>query len=601
MIRPWQVWLAFALGAAVVLGATGWASWTALRLDRAKAEALRKSAIEENVRLALWRMDSSLAGLIGQENSRPYFLYTSFYPAERAYTRMYNKLEPNEVLVPSPLLTFESPEVKLHFQIAPLNLPGNGGEFSSPQVPTGNMRDLAEMGYRESERIEKSAALLADMKARIKPAVLMAELFRLSPKLAVPSRSSTIPPNPAQKAGERYRPTSQAALSLNEQQSRQQTFQQELAVENTAAQGSPQPAGVGVGLMMPLWLDGELILARTVRTSTQNCIQSCWLDWPRIQENLLAGIRDLAPEARLEPVTGKPSAADTRVLAALPVRLLPGALPAEESHRITPVQLSLLVGWGALLLAALGVGLVLRQALLLSERRAVFVSAVTHELRTPLTTFRLYTELLSEGDRISPEKRATYLTTLRREADRLGHLVENVLAYARLERKGLSERAENIALGTLLERSRARLADRAAQAGMSFVTDLPEDAAGAAVRADPSAVEQILFNLVDNACKYAAAATDKTIRLDGALDGARVTISVRDFGPGLRDTRRLFQPFSKPAQEAACTAPGVGLGLALSRRLARGMGGDLACDVQVSGGARFVLTLPRAYRAPLLS
>ena len=82
----------------------------------------------------------------------------------------------------------------------------------------------------------------------------------------------------------------------------------------------------------------------------------------------------------------------------------------------------------------MAIGLVLGGALSLSERRGTFVSAVTHELRTPLTTFRLYTEMLDEGMVASGESQRNYMKTLRSEADRLGHLVENVLSFARLER-----------------------------------------------------------------------------------------------------------------------------------------------------------------------
>jgi signal transduction histidine kinase len=608
MIRPWQVWLAFALGAAVVLGAIGWASWTAVHLDRAKADALRKGALEENVRLALWRMDSSLSSLVAQENGRPYFLYTPFYPAERAYTRMFAELQSSEVLIPSPLLTFESPDVRLHFQISP------DGGFCSPQVPTANMRDLAEVKFSKSERIEAAAALLSQLRKRVKFADLAARL----PQGALRSSlaAARLPPSPrpqvqsdeqeepaAQQLATRYQSSSQTRISQNEQRVRQDAQ----VMLNTQAVDNPnwfQTETINEGFLQPLWLDGELILARRVHADGKTWFQGCWLDWPRIQTNLLATVRDLLPDARLEPVAAPLAADDTHLLTALPVRLLPGALTPGRTNGVTPVQLSLIVAWLALLAAAVVVALVLWQALALSERRGAFVSAVTHELRTPLTTFRLYTELLAEGDRVPAEKRRAYVETLRREADRLGHLVENVLSYARLERKRTGGRLQDIALAALLDRTRARLADRAAQAGMTLEVDTSPspggrgqgEGDGALIRVDPEAAEQILFNLVDNACKYAAAAQDKTIRIAASIDGdgPRAQISVRDFGPGLRDSRRLFQPFSRAAQEAAGNAPGVGLGLALSRRLARAMGGDLTWDHSVADGARFVLTLPRA-------
>ena len=101
MRRPWHIWLAFGLCFAVVLAAMGLLTVIALRLNRTEAEARHRAALEENVRLALWRMDSALAPLIAQEGGRPYFAYTSFYPAERAYTRMFSTID-FAVAVPTP-------------------------------------------------------------------------------------------------------------------------------------------------------------------------------------------------------------------------------------------------------------------------------------------------------------------------------------------------------------------------------------------------------------------------------------------------------------------------------------------------------------------
>jgi signal transduction histidine kinase len=114
------------------------------------------------------------------------------------------------------------------------------------------------------------------------------------------------------------------------------------------------------------------------------------------------------------------------------------------------------------------------------------------------------------------------------------------------------------------------------------------------VTTDVSAVEQILFNLVDNACKYAAHSERKEIRIGAECHGKWASIQVRDGGPGFTDAeaRKLFQPFSKSARQAAHSAPGVGLGLALSRRLARDLGGDLKLNRNIKDGACFELTLP---------
>ena len=319
--------------------------------------------------------------------------------------------------------------------------------------------------------------------------------------------------------------------------------------------------------MRPVWVSDTLLLARKVTVEKKCYIQGCWLDWPAVRTALLGDVKDLLGDARLEPVTAAGPQAAERLLAALPVRLVPGA-----------------------------VALVLSGAVSLSERRGAFVSAVTHELRTPLTTFQMYTEML-ENDMVPEEsRRKDYLSTLRTEAERLGHLVENVLAYARLERGSARGRIESVTVKDLVDRSRDVLSARATQAEMVLVVEMAEPHASSPVRADAAAVEQILFNLVDNACKYAATAEDKRIHLRVARSPAVAQLSVCDHGPGIarQEARRLFRPFRKSARDAANSAPGVGLGLALSRRLARHMRGDLTLDTTTPEGACFVLTLPLA-------
>jgi signal transduction histidine kinase len=130
---------------------------------------------------------------------------------------------------------------------------------------------------------------------------------------------------------------------------------------------------------------------------------------------------------------------------------------------------------------------------------------------------------------------------------------------------------------------------------MRVQVDLEHAEAAAAVNTDPAAVEQILFNLVDNACKYAACSESKLIRIAPERVSGRsgwIGLRISDDGPGIskQARKRLFQPFSKSATEAAHSAPGVGLGLALSRRMARDMGGDLRLD-DTQPGASFVLQL----------
>jgi signal transduction histidine kinase len=227
----------------------------------------------------------------------------------------------------------------------------------------------------------------------------------------------------------------------------------------------------------------------------------------------------------------------------------------------------------------------------LSERRASFVSAVTHELRTPLTTFRLYSDMLASGA-VKEEKRGDYLRVLSREADRLSHLVENVLAFSRIERGNAGSNVCAAASGGLLERLRERLEARLATAGLTLEMDC---ACTLRVRVDTAAVEHILFNLIDNAAKYAANSDPPVVEIRIRAAGRAVEITVSDHGPGipLAERARIFRAFHKSAREAAESQPGVGLGLALSRRLAKVQGGELECAGSTNG-ACFILRLPAA-------
>lgn len=598
MTRHLRIWLLFLLFLATLFGVMGWLTVRLLDSDT-EAAALRRSAThEEDVRLALWRMDSLLVPIIGRESARPHYVYQAFYPAETAYTHLLARLEAGDVLIPSPLLGPPPEEVLLYFQIDPR------GAFSSPQVPMGNLRDLAEARYVEDAVRDRFAARLTAVQGILEREALVALLPQGEPEDVRTAAAPALP------RGSR----SLSLLSTIEKQARTNNFMLANDAFNLDAEANPLqekqqlaalrelapdvPSFLRRGAMRPVWVDGSLFLARRVSFDGAVHVQGAWLDWPRIRETLLAGIRDLLPNAEVEPA-GEGAQRNTDTLATIPARLLPGASPDLAPDAASgPIRLSLVLAWLGALLAGLAAGFLVRGVLALSERRGAFVSAVTHELRTPLTTFRMYTEMLEEGMVPDEGDRRRYLGVLRSEAERLGHLVENVLSYARLERGRSAASLEPIEVGTLLNHHLRSLEVRVAQAGM--VLDVTRDPAACAamVRADGDAVERILYNLVDNACKYAAGATDRRIHLDCLPAPGGMAIRVRDHGPGIAPDvlQRLFQPFSKSASDAAGTVPGIGLGLSLARRLARGMGGDLR-RVDVDHGACFELYLLAARTA----
>jgi signal transduction histidine kinase len=644
----------FSAALLVVLGAVGWLSFKALQSDASEAAARKQAAQEEKASLALWRMDSFMTPIVAQESARPYFEYNAFYSVEQASGRQGKGKAEADVNVPSPLLIESTPYVTLHFQINPQ------GQFNSPEVPQGKLAAAAVPDYLAEDQWRGNSARLMTCAGIINTRKLLENL----PEPGLATTMASIPVQVAAQNGSYPSAVANAFANapngpppFNQAPLNQAQVQQDANPDNNgvvqpqADNGQPQPAqipmqqlaqdkpnqrgqlelqartkqfvqsskpvyganndlsnsvsrptdDVHVSMMKPLWIDGQLVLARRVKIGGADWVQGCLLDWAGatgIKQQLLGVVRedDLLPSADLQQLPDGITGAEFRRMASLPVILIPGLIPADPADGgLSPIKLSLLVAWAAMAVAGVAAAILLRGVVALSERRAAFVSAVTHELRTPLTTFRMYAEMLGEGMVREETDRRHYLDTLRVEADRLTHLVANVLAYARLERGRPGGRIETMTVKRLLEVASERLAGRAAQAQLRLSVELPDEVLNREVRADPAAVEQILFNLVDNACKYAASATDRTLHLSAGADDGRVSIRLRDHGDGIDapDQRRLFQPFHKSARDAANSAPGVGLGLALSQRLARDMGGDLRYEGN-AGGACFVLTLPSA-------
>ena len=250
---------------------------------------------------------------------------------------------------------------------------------------------------------------------------------------------------------------------------------------------------------------------------------------------------------------------------------------------------------GLLVLAILGAGaLLLRQARLSEAEAALktsFVANVSHELKTPLTTIRHYAELIAQGRVREPSKQADYLATIGRETERLARLVGNVLDFSRLEQGKKKYERTAFDLAAELRRLADTHGPRLASVGLALRTEVPETRM---VSSDRDAVEQIVLNLFDNVCKYAADGGEATLRLEDASSGGGVRVVVADRGPGVPANQRecIFEKFHRVDESLTAEKGGAGLGLSIARQLARGLGGDLVCAARVGGGAEFVLTLP---------
>lgn len=588
MIRSWRIWVAVSACLLLALAGVVWLSAFALRLDRADRQVRESAAREENARLALWRLDSDLLPLVARESAVPPEAYGPVSPVRGLLDAQRRPVPEGSVFLASPLLAPLPEHVLLHFQVAP------DGTVSSPQVVEPGLREAVGAALPESEAAQLERRL-EELKTRLGGADLRRALAERTLQAQRPE------PEEDPQAGRKLTGLFQVSKSANEWNARSRSARQATSLSQNvnlynALQAAEPPPEEDAYAMQAFWVGDSLLLGRRVWVEGREYIQGCWLDWPGLRVWLLGQVADLLPHAGLEPVlAGGGAQGEERMLAALPVRLAPGQAPeggyAAESISSLPVVLT--VAWSGVLLAGVAVVALLVGVVALSERRGAFVSAVTHELRTPLTTFRMYTEMLASGMVPDEGRRQEYFDILHREAERLSHLVENVLAYARIERGRAPARLERVDVRGMVERMEERLRQRAEQAGMALCVAVPRDAS---VLTDPAAVEQVLFNLVDNASKYAALAEDKRIHVELEWKKGRVGLSVTDHGPGVdaATARRLFEPFSKSVQTAAQTAPGVGLGLALCRRLARSMRADLRYERAPTGGARFVLWLPTA-------
>jgi two-component system sensor histidine kinase VicK len=219
-----------------------------------------------------------------------------------------------------------------------------------------------------------------------------------------------------------------------------------------------------------------------------------------------------------------------------------------------------------------------------AERRSNFVAAVSHELKTPLTAIRMYAEMLRDGMTESEAKRQTYYATITDESERLSRLIDNVLEFSRLERGDRTFSMTVGALGDAVTEAAQKLQPHVERAG--FVLDVEVEAGLPPVRFDPDALTQMVFNLIDNAMKYAAQCDERRVVLRCSMqsDGCPA-VSVRDFGPGIRapHLKRIFEPFYRVEAELTRTTKGSGIGLALVKDLGEAMGARVR-GVNAEGG-----------------
>lgn len=224
-----------------------------------------------------------------------------------------------------------------------------------------------------------------------------------------------------------------------------------------------------------------------------------------------------------------------------------------------------------------------------------FLSMVSHDLRSPLTTIHGNAALLAEGayGALNAEQSMAVRTIL--GATRLQMtLVTDILEFARLESGSVPLRLVPVPVADVVARAESLVALQMRDAGLRFTIGQHDPAT--AVLADPDRLQQVVLNLLTNAIKFTL--PGGAVALESERAGTRVQIRVRDSGSGIAAAQieQIFTPFvqleTDPARPAA--TGGVGLGLAISRELARAMDGDVTVESTPGAGSVFTIDLPAA-------
>jgi len=217
-----------------------------------------------------------------------------------------------------------------------------------------------------------------------------------------------------------------------------------------------------------------------------------------------------------------------------------------------------------------------------------FINTVSHELRTPTTTVRGGAlTLLKRGDQLEPDVRKQLLRDMADEAERLYHLVEDLLGLSRVQ-AGMQLQSEPMIVRRFVNKVIVEMGGRVGNHALTV--EVPNDLP--LIEADPTCLEQVMRNLLENAVKFSP--KGRRIEITAVRRDKDVLFSVLDRGSGIpsTDMDRVFEPFYRTEEAVRTGAQGAGLGLTVSRRLIEIQGGKIWAEARHGGGTAFHFSLP---------
>ena len=238
-----------------------------------------------------------------------------------------------------------------------------------------------------------------------------------------------------------------------------------------------------------------------------------------------------------------------------------------------------------------------KTAFLASQAKSEFLANMSHELRTPMNAIIGYSEMLIEdSDDLAPEDFVVDLEKILSSGKHLLGLINGVLDLSKIEAGKMTLYVENVSLRDLFEEVSATAAPLAQKNNNEFICETPSYADDL-VRSDTTKIRQALINLIGNACKFTE---NGIVRLSAQVERDQQDISwvyfrVSDTGIGMSEDQleKLFKDFSQADASTTRRYGGTGLGLSLSRRLSRLMGGDITVESVLGEGSTFTMKIPR--------
>jgi two-component system, OmpR family, sensor histidine kinase KdpD len=216
--------------------------------------------------------------------------------------------------------------------------------------------------------------------------------------------------------------------------------------------------------------------------------------------------------------------------------------------------------------------------------KTAVIHAISHDLRSPLTAIRTASQALSAGG-LSPHDERELLAAVEEESQRLARLVDNLLDLSRIQAGAVEARSDWCDLADVAASAAAQVRERYGDHPISI--ELPPDLP--LIRADPSQLERVFANLIENAVKFSP--PGEPVRITGGVGPAKLTVSVVDRGPGIPRSRRaaVFEPFFRGRRGEQ---QGSGLGLAICRGFVEANGGEISLHADTGRGTAFAVSFP---------